>query len=51
MGISVDGVFFNNPDVNNYNIGMDSDTESVARSNEQPIEIKNKVHGMCFILS
>jgi hypothetical protein len=51
MGISIDDDFFDNPDVDNDNVGMYSDTESVAPSIEQSIEIKNRVHGMCFILS
>ena len=50
MGISVNNSLFNNSDANNDNIGMDSDAESVAPCIEQPMGIKNKELGMCFIL-
>jgi hypothetical protein len=50
MGILCNDLLSNNADNAIENIRMGSDTESVGPSIEQPIEIKSKEHGTCFIL-
>jgi hypothetical protein len=50
MGIVFNDSLSNNADDLNQNIGIDGNAELVGPSIEQPIDIKNKEHGMCFIL-
>jgi hypothetical protein len=50
MGIVFNDSLSHNADDLNQNIGIDGNAELVGPSIEQPIDIKNKEHGMCFIL-